>query len=183
VSPNERIKNPELKAEAEILPHVAALADAGLVIFQISIETQVELSGIPNLDSETGYFYGAPCEIIKAPVEYGRILFGGIEDWWGAQYKFLASLKHARFLQLQRITGAYQGEGKSVNRNQLLDAFHLWCAEQNKCDFFLSLDFKLAKVIERAKSKAAVPVVRPSQLLTAVRSGNWPQPGSSQHTQ
>jgi hypothetical protein len=79
----------------------------------------------------------------------------------------LRKLEHKRFRDLQRITGAYQGEGKP-NRNQLLDAFHLWCAEHNGSDFFLSLDFKLAKIIERSISKPMVAVVRPSQLLTAV---------------
>lgn len=168
VNPNEGIKNgPELKAEAELLPQVAALAAAGLVIFQISIETQVELSGLPDMDSETGYFYGAAREIVKPPVRYSRTLYGGPEHWKEAQYNFLRSLEHERFLELQKITGAYQGKRK-VNRNQLLDAFHLWCAEYNGSDFFLSLDFKLARVIERSKSKPTVAVVRPSQLLAAV---------------
>ena len=175
VNRNERIQNPELKAEAELLPEVAALAHAGLAIFQISIETQVEIGGIPDLDSETGYFYGADRQIVEAPVQYSRVLFGGIQDWWEGQYTFLSSLKYERFLQLQRITGAYQGRSKNFNRNQLLDAFHLWCAEHNGSDFFLSLDFKLAKVIEKAKSKPLVPVVRPSQLLTTIRSGEWPK--------
>jgi hypothetical protein len=118
VNRNERIQNPELKAEAELLPQVAALADAGLAIFQISIETQVEIGGIPDLDSETGYFYRADRQIAAAPVRYSRVLFGGIQDWWEGQYTFLSSLKHERFLQLQRITGAYQGLDKNVNRNQ-----------------------------------------------------------------
>ena len=180
LNPNERIQNPELKAEAELLPQVAALADTGLVIFQISIETQVETAGIPSLDSQTGHFYGADREIVRTPVKYSRVLFGGTETWWEGQYTFLSSLKHERFLELQRITGAYQGPNKNVNRNQLLDAFHLWCAEHNGSDFFLSLDFKLAKVIEKAKNKPMVPVVKPSQLLAAMRSGEWLKAVSAQ---
>jgi hypothetical protein len=176
VNPNEQIKNNrELKAEAKLLPQVAALAGAGLVIFQISVETQVEISGLPNLDSKTGYFYGADREIVAPPAKYSRILYGGLENWEEGQYNFLKSLQHERFLQLQRITGAYQGKRK-VNRNQLLDAFHLWCAEHNGSDFFLSLDFKLARIIEKAKSKPTVAVAKPSQLLAAVSSGDWHQP-------
>ena len=155
VNPNEGIDNPELKAEAELLPQVAALADAGLVTFQLSIETQVEISGLPDLDSETGHFYGAARDIVNPPVRYSRALYGGTNDWTEDQYDFLRSLDDKRFLELQVITGAYQGAGKP-NRNQLLDAFHLWCAEHNGSDFFLSLDFKLAKVIERSKSKPMV---------------------------
>ena len=171
VNPNDRIENPDLKIEAELLPQVASLAKIGLVSFSTNIEVQIEIAGIPNLDSQTGHFYGADREIVDAPVKYSRTLFGGLDDPTHAQLKFLLTLKNRRFLELQRITGAYQGE-KKVNRNQLLDAFHLWCAEHNRCDFFLSLDFKPARVIEKAKSKPAVRVVRPSQLLAAVRVGD-----------
>jgi hypothetical protein len=149
-------------------------------VFQISNETLVEVGGIPDLDSETGHFYRADREIVQAPINYSRVLYGGIEDWWEGQYRFLCSLNDDRFLQLQRITGAYQGEGKTVNRNQMLDAFHLWCAEYNGSDFFLSLDFKLARVIENAKSKPRVPVVRPSELLAAIGLGEWFEPCSVQ---
>ncbi len=173
INPNERITNPELKIEAELLPEVAALAAAGLAIFQISIETQIEIGGIPDLDSTSGYFYGAGHEIVQPPVKYSRVLIGGNEGWWEGQYRFLSSLKHERFLQLQRITGAYQGADQRINRNQLLDSFHLWCAEHSGSDFFLSLDFKLARTIEKAKSKPTVPVVKPSQLRAAIRSGAW----------
>lgn len=95
-------------------------------------------------------------------------MFGGIDtDFKRAQYEFLCSLKHKRFLQLQRATGAYQGPN-GINENQLLDAFHLWCAEYNASDFFLTLDFNLARAVKGAKSVRTVPVVRPSELLLAV---------------
>jgi hypothetical protein len=129
VNPNDGIaNNPELRREAELLAKVAALAASGIVDFLINIETQMEVWGLPNLDSETGSFYGAPHTLIAAPVQYGRIMFGGNDDYKKEQFNFLRSLRHERFGELQRITGAYQGETK-INRNQLLDAFHLWCAE------------------------------------------------------
>ena len=69
VNPNVGIaNNPELKREAELLPQVAALADSGIVDFLINIETQMEVWGLPNLDSGTGSFYGAPHTLIEAPV-------------------------------------------------------------------------------------------------------------------
>lgn len=95
------------------------------------------------------------------------MLYGGAGNWEDDQYDFLRSLDHERFVKLQKIAGAYQGR-RPVNRNRLLDAFHLWCAEHNGADYFLSLDLKLARLIERSKSKPTVPVVRPSQLLAAV---------------
>lgn len=171
VNPNEGItKNPDLRREADLLPQVAALAGAGLVEFLINIETQMEVWGLPNLDSETGGFYGAHRKIVEAPIRYGRVLFRAHGDYRAEQFNYLCSLRDKRFLELQRITGAYQGEDK-VNRNQLLDAFHLWCAEHNGCNFLLSLDFKLAKVIGRSKTKPRVRVVRPSELLAALGDG------------
>jgi hypothetical protein len=166
LNPNEQLSEEHavLKAEAALLPEVAALAAAGLAVFHISDESVWELSGLPNLDSQMGQFYGAKTEIVFSPVRYSRIVCGGGEDVRQAQYKFLCSLTDKRFLELQKITGAYQGE-RAIQRNQLLDAFHLWCAEYNKCDFFLSLDFKLAN---HTKGRAPVPIVLPSKLLAAV---------------
>ncbi|MHB1796225.1 MAG: hypothetical protein ACYCPO_14780 [Acidobacteriaceae bacterium] len=174
VNPNDRINNSELRREAELLPQVAALATSGLADFLINTETRMEVWGLPDLDSSTGSFYGAHFTVVDAPVQYSRIMFGGNADYKEEQFDFLRSLRHERFGELQRITGAYQGETR-INRNQLLDAFHLWCAEHNSCDFFLSLDFKLARVIEKSKGKPKVPVVRPSELLAAIQDGNWVQ--------
>jgi predicted nucleic acid-binding protein len=169
INPNGSISNPELKREAELLPRVAALAARGTTEFVINIETLMEVWGLPDLDSETGRFYNAPYKVVDAPVQYGRVMFGGEAHYKDLQVKFLHSLKHERFDKLQRITGAYQGARKA-QKSQLLDAYHLWCAEHHKCDFFLSLDFKLARVIENSKNKPTVSVVRPSELLIAVRS-------------
>jgi hypothetical protein len=173
VNPNESLgkESADVRAEAELLPEVAGLAASGLVLFQITTELQIELANLPNLDSKGGHFFGADCEIVRPPLQYSRVLFGGHDGGSKrAQCKFLCSLKHKRFLQLQRATGAYQGKNK-INENQLLDAFHLWCAEHAGSDFFLSLDFTLAKVTKSAKRVRTVPVVRPSELLIAVRTG------------
>jgi hypothetical protein len=121
VNPNDGIaNNPELRKEAELLAKVAALAASGIVDFLINIETQMEVWGLPNLDSETGSFYGAPHTLIAAPVQYGRIMFGGNDDYKKEQFNFLRSLRHERFGELQRITGAYQGETKSTETNSLM---------------------------------------------------------------
>ncbi|OGP41631.1 MAG: hypothetical protein A2090_06470 [Deltaproteobacteria bacterium GWD2_42_10] len=80
------------------------------------------------------------------------------------QFNFLSSIKNKRFLELQKMTGAYQG-AKKLNRNQLLDAFHIWCAEHNKCDYFLTLDFKLVNVIRRQKGATLSELVTPSELM------------------
>ncbi|MFQ5957047.1 MAG: hypothetical protein ACE5KK_04680 [Candidatus Brocadiales bacterium] len=166
LNPNEAIDNPKLKAEADLLPALAELGKQGRVRYVTNVETLFESWGIPSMDSSTGKFYGAPCEMVDAPIKYGRIMFGGgVDDPMDAQFEFLRSIRNDRFLELQKMVGAYQGENKP-NRNQLLDAFHLWCAEHNKCDFFLTLDFKLIRVLRNNRKRAlGVEVFKPSELL------------------
>ena len=118
----------------------------------------------------TGDLYKAPRITVEPPIRYGRVLFGGTEDFREAQFRFIESLGDSRFLELRRACGAQQG--KKVNRNQLLDAFHLWCAEHNACEYFLSLDFKLARVVDAGKIKPTCRIVRPSELLPLLAQGH-----------
>lgn len=167
VNRNERIKNSVLKAEAELLPRLAEIGKLGELDYVMSAETMIESWGLGNMDSKNGRFYGVPIKVVKAPIEYAYILAGGEVGVQpkDRQFRFLTSIRHKRFLELQKMTGAYQGKQK-LDRNQLLDAFHIWCAEYNGCEFFLTLDFKLIKVLSKSKAKSTVRVVLPSELLT-----------------
>ena len=165
VNPNELIKNPELKAEADLLPRLASLGKSGCCEYVINVETLQESWGLRDMDSKNGRFYGVPIDMVEAPVKYSRIAGGGGISSKDRQFRFLAGVNHPRFLELQKMTGAYQGE-QGPNRNQLLDAFHVWCAEHNNCEFFLTLDFKLIKVIGLSPKKSTVAAVRPSELLS-----------------
>lgn len=167
VNPNDSIDNPELKAEAELLPTLAEAGKRGEVKYVIQMETLFESWGIPKMDSETGKFYGTPLGDIEAPIEYKRVLLGFNRNAREMQFSFLSSIRNARFLELQKMTGAYQGSGK-LNRNQLLDAFHIWCAEFNKCDYFLTLDFKLFNVLCKQKRHPLVEIVKPSELVKKI---------------
>lgn len=170
LNPNENITNGDLKSEVELLPQLAKLGKTNRVEYVIQTETLFESWGLPNMDSSTGEFYGTPCRAVDAPITYDRVLIGGHTDSGEMQFDFLKSIRAKRFLEVQRITGAYQGEGK-LNRNQLLDAFHLWCAEHNKCNYFLTLDFKLIRVLgQNRKKQLSVRAVRPSELLVAIEN-------------
>lgn len=164
LNPNDRIRNEELKAEAELLPAVAAKGMGGRAKFVISAEGQYEQWGLPNLDSEIGVFYGAGVEVIEAPIQYARVMGGLGIDGREEQLRFLSSIAVPRFRELQRATGAYQGNNPT-NKNQLLDAFHLWCAEHNSCEFLLTLDFKLIRVVASSRIATPVRLVKPSELL------------------
>ena len=170
-NPNERISNPTLRHEAELLPMVAALGTAGTVEFVQTVESLYETWGLPSLDSESGRFYGAPIRLLKdIPFEYSRVFGGAGIDGEKEQMRFLLGIKQPRFEALKRALGAFQGRDLPANRNQLLDAFHLWCAELAECTYFLTLDFKLQKVLRRSKIETPVQVVHPSQLLQAIKA-------------
>ena len=165
---NDRIMDPVLKSEVELLPKLAELGRANRLQFLLSVETKVESWCLPKRDSVHGICFGAPIKSVQAPVMYGRVVVGMGVDLEKEQFRFLASLKAPRFLQLQRMTGAYQGPGR-LNRNQLLDACHLWGAEYNQCSYFLTLDFKLARVLRRSANSLLTHVVKPSDLMTLLR--------------
>jgi hypothetical protein len=169
VNPNERITKKSLKREAELLAQVAECAKTKRLRLVMNYETDVEACGLPTMGNATGRFYGAPIEYIDSPMKHRRIISApslGLDyGWKNLQYNFLSKIEDKRFLQLQKATGAYQGK-KKLNRNQLLDAFHLWCAEQSKCDYFLTLDLKLIKVMSRSKwAPKDLAIVTPSELL------------------
>lgn len=165
VNPNDAISNPELRREVELLPQVAALGTNSLINFVSQVETEIETWGLPNLDSRDGAFYGATITSIDAPVTYGRVVIGAGIGAKEEQFRFLASISAERFLELQRITGAYQGPGK-LQRNQLLDAWHIWCAEHYGCDYFLTLDFKLQRVVARSRRAVNIRLTKPSELIS-----------------
>jgi len=166
-NPNDSIANQDLKGEAELLPQVAALGHSGLVEYVVTFELQMEGWRLPSMPSRRGWFYGVPLTKVDAPFQYARTVAGGRLSPKELQHHFLASVRHPRFAAIQRAVGAYQG-AQLPQRNQLLDAFHLWCAEHNACTYFLTLDFKLAKAVAKQQSKFKIQVVRPSELLRLV---------------
>ena len=166
MNPNEGIINNErLKKEAGLLKIVAEMAKNGDISIVLHHETLLESWGIPNLDSQSGKFYNAPYELIEGPIRYSRTIIHWNSDAKDDQLNFLSSIPDKRFKELQKMTGAFQGE-KPICRNQLLDAWYLWCAEHNKCDYFLTLDFKLKRMLEKnSKWSNVVKIVCPSELI------------------
>ncbi len=165
INPNEGIKNSDLKAETVLLPKLSELGKNNKIKYYINNETRLEIWELPNMDSANGKFFGCPIETGQDPIRYSRALFNHNTSMREEQFNFLSQIKHKRFTELQKITGAYQGEN-NLNHNQLLDAFHIWCAEHNECDYFLTLDFKLIKVIDKSPNNVFTNVVSPSTLVT-----------------
>ena len=168
--PIEDLENEELKSEARLLRRIAELAQEGRIELLVQNETMVELwSALRRSDIRNALFFGAPITEVKAPFEYGRVVFSAFEKANKVQYEFLSRITNERFVELQRACGAYQGSKKPLSPNQLRDAFHVWCAEGADAQFFLTTDFKLVGYVERQNRYIPkVRVVKPSQLLAEI---------------
>jgi hypothetical protein len=104
---------------------------------------------------------------VEGPFQYGRVVVDGTRR--DHQYEFLRSVKHARFTELQRSCGAYQGADKPMQRNQLLDAFHVLCAESASATYFLTLDDKLIRALmSGSPRKTSVTLTTPKRLLVGL---------------
>ena len=167
INQKNSIKNAKLKYEVNLLSSLSKYETSCLIKFFIQAETLFESWGIPNMDSKTGLFYNMPIKHIEAPIQYSRALlsYDQGQNPKEMQFNFLSNLKNKRFKQIQKIVGAYQGKER-LNHNQLLDAFHIWCTEHNKCDYFLTLDFKLIKMVSNCQSQQImVNLITPSKLI------------------
>lgn len=167
LNPNDNIKNnPKLAREVELIPEIVSLQKQENIEFFETIESMLETWGLPNMDSTTGRLFGANITQINAPVKYSRLIFGAGYDASKLQFEFLRSIESKRFKEIQKATGAFQGENLP-NKNQLLDAFHLWCTEYANCDVFLTGEaIKLRGMMYRKKNFIYIPqVLLPSELL------------------
>jgi hypothetical protein len=138
--------NEPLRTEIENLRPIAQLAKEGKIELLWQVESQVEFWGT-LLFPGGGHpeLLQAPFTMVRGPIEYSRVLspispLSG-ETWRDVQLNFLRRLDHERFKQLQRACGAYQG--KTIKDSQLIDAFHIWSAEECGATHFLTTDLKL----------------------------------------
>lgn len=155
---------PQQQQEIQWLPFIAYLAKSARLRLTTHIEVLIEFWNIPKTDDSRGRFYGAPIENAKGPFEYSRAWGGaGVSDR-DPQFEFVLQLRHTRFDQLKKAVGA-NAESTSY-KNQLLDAFHLLCAESERADYFLTLDEKLIRHVRQHKRwPPTVQVVNPTELV------------------
>jgi hypothetical protein len=169
INPNDKIKDQGFRAEVDLLTRIADVAKAGEIELITTAEVFVELLGITILGQRKTRLLDAPITRVKAPFEYSRVIAGfqqsaSSRPGHDAQVAFLKSLTFPRLLQLRKACGADQG--KEVNGNQLIDAFHVWCAEEAGASHFLTCDLKLVRLVRQYKKyPVKVKVVSPSELL------------------
>lgn len=160
--------NRERFEDTVALRFIAALAKEGKIRLLIHQEVLFELMRLPRVTGGPR-FYDAPVENVEGPFQYGRIVLDGTGHDY--QYEFLSTIEHPRFSELQRACGAYQGGDKPLQRNQLLDAFHVLCAESAFATYFLTLDDALIRVLTSGRRpKTTVTPITPKRLLISLIS-------------
>lgn len=168
VYPNARV-SPTLAEEVRFLPLIADLAKTGRIRLTTHFEVDWEFGGLPNTDDPRGRLYGAPVERGPDPFPYSRIVAGWQESSAGRdlQFEFVRGIRFPRFLELKRAVGA--NETSRHYKNQLLDAFHILCAEAATADFFLTTDMKLVRHVSGHKSHPpSCNVLTPARLVKAL---------------
>ena len=169
IDPTADVTVEPLRTEIDLLSEIAKRATADDIELLWNIESEIEFFGIYPLGGGASELIDAGVTMVEGPVKYDRLLtpmspFLG-ETWRSIRTDFLRGLDHPRYHQLQRACGAHQGD--RINENQLVDAFHVWCAEVAGASHFLTTDLKLVRL--RRDHKSAPPKVRgvtPSQLLS-----------------
>ena len=167
LNPNVLLNNFELEAEIELLPLLADAGKHGLIKYVIQNETLFASRNILKINSRRGQFCGIPCKFVSTPKSYRRFVFRLCSDGKELEFRSPPFIENDRFLELLKMISAYQGTGNPIP-SQILNAFQLWCAEQNRCDYFLTVDLNLVKVIRKRTCRPLTEVVKPSELIKII---------------
>ncbi|MDX1742178.1 MAG: hypothetical protein R3186_01085 [Ruegeria sp.] len=164
-----KIKNEAQRRDAVLLGMLAYAGISGRLKFHIHREVDLETWGLPGMTSPSGRFFNCPIHKVANPMPpQSRMIIGGTKTFKEHKLDFLSDIRHQRFVELTKMTGAYQGSDRPLNLNQALDAYHIWCAECADMKYFLTMDYKLQKVLGRSKIKTRVAVRTPDQLFREV---------------
>jgi len=143
-----------LRCDASLLLGIAGLALKKKVELVWHLETQLEYLGLRKATGVSSAFYGAPIGVIQGPVRYSRTLIDGSGTLGAPEQltvQFLEAINVSRYLELKRLTNAQPASKHYVN--QLLDAFHIWCAESSNSAVFLTTDYTLIRLAAKSPSK------------------------------
>lgn len=166
VSHLDRIKSDTQFRDSVSIPFLAKAGILGYAEFVKTTHVTHEAAGLPWMASATGVFFGCQITNVADPIGAKRMLLGGgrsADEWTDL---FVNSISERRYLEICRVTGAFQGDNKPLQRNQALDAFHIWSAEVAGADLFLTMDYKLSRMVKKdTKNRIQIPVVTPNQAI------------------
>ena len=146
----------------ESLKKIAKMAQEGLVTLYESDETLAELINFhpPGFGlGEFDVFREVEIKHARAPLARGfkidaNYTPNGARDEWHA---FLATIDHPRFLKLLEHTGGHHAA----------DLYHVWEAEHNGIDAFVTLDVKFVNAVTKPKPlETLVKVCTPAEFVS-----------------
>jgi hypothetical protein len=144
IDPTASVREGRLRTEIDLLSEIARLTKAGAIELLWNIDSEIEFFEIYLVGGGKSDLLDGGVTMVDGPVRYSRILSSPSplsgEDSRILRRDFLTNVKHPRFLELRRACGALQGP--AVRDNQLVDAFHVWCAEHAGASHFLTTDFQ-----------------------------------------
>ena len=103
INPNDKITDPDLRKEADLLPQIAELAKNGKYELLLDREATWEMWGVPKLNSPDGLFFGAPISKAKSPAEHTTPLFFPGFSPEELATMFFTSISDERFKKLAKI--------------------------------------------------------------------------------
>jgi hypothetical protein len=164
--PLEKLNNEQdahTYADALLIEKVEDLARAKLITLCWHFETHWEFIRNKTL----GIPAPAILDLIEkanCPIYYGRPLTSPFHDNTDEQLEFLRRLKLSEYEKWKKLVGGAEPNTKR-ERNQLMDAWHLWSADHNHCEYFLTMDYTLIRSVGSRKNDSKLRVVAPTQFL------------------
>lgn len=148
------------------LPLIAKLAARKKIELLTQLESILEFGRLPDTDCPLGRFFGAPITTVNGPKPWYRVIADGRDLKTDHQFNYLRSHPDQRYKQLQIAVGVKPNASPRRIRNQMLDAWHIRCAEEANANYFLTVDYSLIRHLEgHRRFPPTVKVVTPTELL------------------
>ena len=146
----------------DALKAIAVMSKEGRVILYRSNETQFEEMHLrrPSLrGTELDAFSGIDVEFVHGPLrrDFTITAHSSREELKGEWYEFLGNIRHPRFLELRTAIPA---------KKHTADLYHIWTAEHNSLDCYITLDQKFVNAVALPKPiETSVIVCTPTEFL------------------
>lgn len=162
LSPLEALNTPNHQKtyqEALACSYIEDLARKGIVTLVWGLETHLE-TVLKSPFSEPNPSIISLIQGAEAPIHYTRPLSPD------SRLAFLRGISNRLFDKWKQALGVVTDSTRETN--QLMDAWHLWTAEHNNCDYFITADQKMIKSNKSRKITTEMAIVSPTEFIEAL---------------